>query len=111
MGVVSGIRRFDVFLIALDPTVGREIRKTRLCLVVSPDEMNKHLGTALVAPMTTRGQPYPTRIPCRFRGKEGSVALDQLRAVDRSRLMRRLGRVSASAQEEVLATLAELFAR
>lgn len=109
--MVSGIRRFDVFLIALDPTVGREIRKTRLCLVVSPDEMNKHLGTALVAPMTTRGQPYPTRIPCRFRGKEGSVALDQLRAVDRSRLMRRLGRVSASAQEEVLATLAELFAR
>ena len=111
MGVVSGIRRFDVFLIALDPTVGNEIRKTRPCLVVSPDEMNKHVGTILVAPMTTGGQPYPTRVACRFRGKAGSVVLDQLRAVDRSRLVRRLGRLGASAQEEVLAILTELFAR
>ncbi len=105
------VRRFDVFQITLDPTIGREIRKTRPCLVVSPDEMNRHLGTVIVAPMTTGDQPYPTRVPCRFRGKEGSVALDQLRAVDRSRLMRRLGRISASAQEEVLVTLGELFAK
>jgi len=73
--------------------------------------MNESLGTLLVAPMTTRGQPYPTRVPCRFQGKKGFVALDQLRAVDRSRLIRRLGRLSLSAQEEVLAILAELFAR
>lgn len=108
MGLV--VRRFDVFLIALDPTVGRVIRKTWPCLIVSPDEMNRHLGTVLVAPMTTRGQPYPTRVPCRFRGKGGFVALDQVRAVDRSRLIRRLGRLGAPAQDEVLAVLGELFA-
>lgn len=105
------IRRFDVFVIALDPTVGREIRKTRPCLVVSPDEMNRHLSTVIVAPMTTGGQPYPTRIRCRFGGKDGAIALDQIRAVDRSRLVRRLGRISSSSQEAVLATLGELFER
>lgn len=105
------VRRFDIFLIVLDPTVGREIRKTRPCLVVSPDEMNEYLGTVIVAPMTTRVRPYPTRVLCRFRRREGSIALDQLRAVDRSRLIRRLGRIGASAQEQVLATLGELFAR
>jgi mRNA interferase MazF len=109
MGVV--IRRFDVFLIALDPTIGREIRKTRPCLVVSPDEMNRHLATILVAPMTTGRQPYPTRVPRRFRGKEGRIALDQIRAVDRSRLVRRLGRITPPAQEAVLSTLGELFAK
>lgn len=109
MGVV--VRRFDVYLIALDPTIGREIRKTRPCLVVSPDEMNRHLGTILVAPMTTAGQLYPTRVPCRFRGKKGRIALDQIRAVDRSRLVRRLGRITPPAQEEVLSTLGELFAK
>jgi mRNA interferase MazF len=105
------IRRFDIFLVALDPTVGSEIRKTRPCLVVSPDEMNRHLGTILAAPMTTGGRAYPTRVPCRFRGKQGSIALDQIRAVDRNRLVRRLGRLGEAAQENVLATLAELFAR
>lgn len=109
MGVV--VRRFDVFLIALDPTIGREIRKTRPCLVLSPDEMNRHLATILVAALTTGGLPYPTRVPCRFRGKDGRVALDQIRAVDRSRLVRRLGRIAASAQEEVLSTLGDLFAK
>jgi mRNA interferase MazF len=104
-------RRFEVFLIALDPTIGREIRKTRPCLIVSPDEMNKHLATVLVAPMTTAGRPYPTRVSCRFRGKEGRIALDQIRAVDRSRLVRRLGRLAPGAQDAVLSTLAELFAR
>jgi mRNA interferase MazF len=109
MGVVA--RRFDVFLIALDPTVGREIRKTRPCLVVSPDEMNRHLSTILVAPMTTAGPLYPTRVPCRFRGKDGRIALDQIRAVDRSRLVKRLGRIHSAAQEAVLSTLGELFAK
>jgi mRNA interferase MazF len=103
--------QFDVFLISLDPTVGREIKKTRPCLVVSPDEMNRHIGTVLVAPMTTRTRAYPTRVACRFRGKTGEIALDQMRAVDRSRLVRRLGRINPAVREDVLAVLAEMFAR
>ncbi len=105
------VRRFEVFLVSLDPTVGREIRKNRPCLVISPDEMNKYLDTVLAAPMTTRGHPYPTRIPCRFRGKAGFIALDQIRAVDRSRLIRRLGRMGPAVQDQVIAILAEMFAR
>jgi len=108
MGMVA--RRFDVFLVNLDPTVGSEIKKTRPCLVVSPDEMNRHIATVIVAPMATRGRPYPTRVPCRFRGKEGQIVLDQLRTVDKGRLIRRLGRISAGTQEDVLSALAELFA-
>ena len=108
MGVV--VRRFDVYLVALDPTIGSEIKKARPCLVVSPDEMNAHIATVLVAPMTTRRRPYPTRIPCRFQGKSGEVVLDQLRTVDRARLVKRLGRISPSTQQEVLAALAEMFA-
>jgi mRNA interferase MazF len=105
------VRRFEVFLVSLDPTIGREIRKTRPCLVISPDEMNRYLDTVLAAPMTTRGRPYPTRIPCRFRGKAGFIALDQIRAVDRSRLIRRLGRMGPAVQDQVIAILAEMFAR
>lgn len=108
MGVV--VTRFDVFLVSLDPTTGSEIRKTRPCLVVSPDEMNAHIATVIVAPMTTRGRPYPTRIPCRFGGKSGQVVLDQIRTVDKARLTRRLGKVSEAVQGKVLAALAEMFA-
>lgn len=108
MGVV--VRRFDVYLVALDPTVGSEIKKTRPCLVVSPDEMNAHIATVIVAPMTTRRRPYPTRISCRFQGKSGEIVLDQLRTVDRARLIKRLGRISPTTQQEVLAALAEMFA-
>lgn len=104
------ISRFDVYVIALDPTRGREIRKTRPCLVVSPDEMNAALGTVIVAPMTTKGHPYPTRVPVTFRRKHGFVVLDQLRAVDRSRLASRLGRVDAATSADVLQVLGELFA-
>jgi len=104
------IRRFDVYLISLDPTVGSEIRRVRPCVVISPDEMNRHIRTVIVAPMTTKGQPYPTRIPCRFAGKEGQVALDQLRAVDRTRLVKRLGKLAVAAQQHALDTLAEMFA-
>ena len=103
-------RRFDIFLVSLDPTVGSEIRKTRPCLVVSPDEMNRHIATVIVAPMTTKGRHYPTRIPCQFQGKKGQVVLDQLRTVDRARLVRRLGRLSAATQTRVLAALGEMFA-
>jgi mRNA interferase MazF len=104
------VRRFDVYLVALDPTIGREIKKTRPCLVISPDEMNEHIKTIIVAPMTTKGRAYPTRIPCRFQGRSGQIVLDQIRTVDKARLVNRLGRVSASAQKEVLAALAEMFA-
>ncbi len=104
------VRRFDVFLVSLDPTVGSEIRKTRPCLVVSPDEMNRHIATVIVAPMTTQGRPYPTRVPCRFQGKDGQIVLDQLRTVDKARLAKRLGRIAPSTQQQVLTALAEMFA-
>ena len=104
------VKRFEVYRVSLDPTVGSEIRKTRPCLVISPDEMNRHIATIIVAPMTTQGRPYPTRVSCRFQGKDGQVVLDQLRTVDKTRLIRRLGQISTSAQKAVLAVLAEMFA-
>ncbi len=103
------VRRFDVYLVNLDPTVGSEIQKTRPCAVVSPDESNKHIATVIIAPMTTRGTTYPTRVLCEFQGKDGQVVLDQLRTVDKARLVRRLGRLRASEQKQVLAVLAEMF--
>jgi mRNA interferase MazF len=102
--------RFEVYLITLDPTVGSEIRKTRPCLVISPDEMNEHVSTVIVAPMTTKGRPYPTRIPVRFQGKAGQIVLDQIRTVDKARLVRRLGRIHPAKQKEVVAALTEMFA-
>ena len=107
MGVVT---RGEVHLISLDPTRGREVRKARPCLIVSPDEMNRHLGTVIVAPMTTRGQAYPSRVPCKFAGRNGQVVVDQIRAVDRARLVRRLGRVSSATLRLVLDVLQETFA-
>jgi mRNA interferase MazF len=107
MGVV---KRFDVYLVNLDPTVGREIRKTRPCVVVSPDEMNEYIRTVIVAPMTTKGRPYPTRVSCRFQRRAGQVVLDQLRTVDKARLVRKLGRLDGRTQPKVLAGLAEMFA-
>lgn len=104
------IRRFDVYLISLDPAIGSEIRKVRPCVVVSPDEMNRYLRTAIVAPMTTKTHPYPTRVACRFAGKHGQVALDQMRAVDRARLVKRLGKLQPATQQQILAALAEMFA-
>jgi len=104
------IHRFEVYLINLDPTVGSEIKKVRPCVVVSPDEMNRHIRTVIVAPMTTKGQPYATRVPCRFAGKRGQIALDQLRAVDRARLVKRKGTIQPVAQKMVLDTLAQMFA-
>jgi mRNA interferase MazF len=109
VGVV--VNRFDVLLISLDPTQGSEIRKTRPCLVVSPDEMNNHIQTVIVAPMTTRGRPYPSRVTCTFQGKRGQVVLDQIRTVDKTCLSRRLGTIPARVQDEVLAVLQAMFAR
>jgi mRNA interferase MazF len=107
MGVVN---RFEIYLVNLDPTIGSEIRKTRPCVVVSPDDMNAYLRTVIVAPMTTRGQPYPTRIACTFQGKRGQVALDQMRTVDRARLVKRLGKLSPPSSASVLNCLAAMFA-
>ncbi len=104
------IRRFDVYLVNLDPTVGTEIKKTRPCLVVSPDEMNLHLRTVIVAPMTTKGQTYPSRVPCRFKGKDGQVVLDQIRTVDRMRLVKKLSRLDPKTSTAVLDVLLEMFA-
>ncbi len=104
------IKRFDIYLINLDPTVGSEIRKTRPCLVISPDEMNLRVRTVIVAPMTTKGQSYPTRISCNFKGKAGQVVLDQIRTVDRRRLIKKLGRLDPKAAAQVLDVLQELFA-
>jgi len=102
--------RGDVFLVNLDPTVGREIRKTRPCVVVSPDELNAHLATFIIAPLTTGSHPYPFRIPCKVAGKAGHIVLDQLRTVDRRRLVRRVGRLSAAAMNSTLTVLQEMFA-
>jgi mRNA interferase MazF len=98
-----------VHLVRLDPTVGSEVRKTRPCLVVSPDELNDHLRTVIVAPMTTGGHAYPWRIPCRFQHRSGFVAVDQLRTVDGERLVKRLGQLSAATTTAVLDTLQEMF--
>jgi mRNA interferase MazF len=108
MGMV--IKRFNVYLVNLDPTIGSEIRKARPCLVISPDEMNRHITTVIVAPMTTKGRDYPTRVQCTFKGKDGQVVLDQIRTVDKSRLFQKLGRIGKQTQEEVLSILAEIFA-
>lgn len=104
------IKRFDVYLINLDPTIGREIRKTRPCVVISPDEMNRFIRTVIVAPMTTKGTAYPTRIACKFRGKQGQIVLDQIRTVDKVRLVTKLGRIDNQTQAQVLSLLNEMFA-
>jgi mRNA interferase MazF len=109
VGVV--VSRFDVFLVNLDPTVGSEIRKTRPCVVISPDEMNRFIRTVIIAPLTSRGRSYPTRVDCRFDKKDGQVVLDQIRTVDKARLIKKLGRLEETTQERVLGCLAELFAR
>ena len=103
------VNRFEVFLVSLDPTVGREIKKTRPCTIISPDEMNQHIGTVIIAPMTTKGRNYPTRVKCTFQGVEGQIVLDQIRTVDKSRLVKKLGRLSASASENVVRVLSEIF--
>jgi len=104
------VTRFEVYLVSLDPTVGSEIKKTRPCLVVSPDEMNRHIRTVIVAPLTTKGRQYPTRVACRFKGKAGHVVLDQIRTVDRERLVRKLGRLDSDTGARVLAVIGEMFA-
>ncbi len=104
------IKRFDVYLINLDPTVGSEIQKIRPCLIISPDEMNRHIKTVIVAPMTTAGKAYPTRVFCKFQGKKGQIVLDQIRTIDKSRLIKRAGAIDPQIQAEVISTLQSMFA-
>ena len=104
------VDRFSIHLIDLEPTVGAEIKKVRPGLVVSPNEMNHHIRTVIIAPMTTKGRQFSTRISCKFQGKEGRILLDQIRAVDRSRLSASLGILDKDTQNEVLSTLRKMFA-
>ncbi|MDZ7755031.1 type II toxin-antitoxin system PemK/MazF family toxin [Rhodohalobacter sp.] len=104
------VQRFEVHLISLDPTKGSEIRKTRPCLIISPNEMNKHIRTVIIAPMTSTIKNYPTRVTTTFQGKKGQIVLDQIRTVDKSRLIKNIGSISKTAEEKTLSVLQEIFA-
>ncbi|MDB9456625.1 type II toxin-antitoxin system PemK/MazF family toxin [Dolichospermum circinale] len=104
------VNRFDVFLVNLDHTIGSEIKKTRPCLIISPNEINHYISTVIVAPMTTKGQPYPTRVTCQFQGKEGQIVLEKIRTIDKIRLVKLLGQITTEEQKAVLDILAEIFA-
>jgi mRNA interferase MazF len=106
----NGSSPFRRLLVNLDPTVGREIQKIRPCVVISPNEMNHYIGTVIIAPMTTQGKKYPTRVPCQFQGKAGQIVLDQIRTIDKGRLGKKLGQISDTEQSLVLETLAQMFA-
>jgi len=109
--VIPFPRLDEVWLVSLDPTRGSEIRKTRPCVVVSPDEANRHLRTVIIAPLTSSERPYPTRVPMTFQGRKGQVAVDQLRAVDRERMTRKLGKISPMTAQAISTLLIEMFAR
>jgi mRNA interferase MazF len=102
-------RQYDIVLINLDPTTGHEIKKIRPCLVISPDEMNRNIETVIIAPMTTKGHPYPTRVAVRFKGKDGWIILDQLRTVDKKRLIKRLGRLGQDTVRDVKLVIQEML--
>jgi mRNA interferase MazF len=104
------VKRFDVYLINIDPTVSAEAKKTRPCVVLSPDEENRFVATVIVAPITSKGHRYPTRVPCQLDGKNVQVILDQIRTVDKARLVQKMGRLGRPIQKAIMATLAELFA-
>lgn len=103
------MQRFDVFLVNLDPAIGKEIKKTRPALIISPDEMNLNISTIIIAPMTTKGRSYPTRVSCRFQGKDGQIVLDQIRTVDKVRLVKKLGHIDKNTGKKVISVLQEMF--
>ena len=107
MGVV--VNRFEIYIVSLDPVRGSEIKKTRPCVVISPDEMNHNINTVIIAPMTSSSRKYPTRVPVEFHGKKGQIVLDQIRTVDKTRLVKRIGRLKKSTYEKVVSTLQEMF--
>jgi len=104
------VKRFDVYLVNLDPTVGSEIQKTRPCLVISPDEMNRNTRTVIIAPMTSAEKEYPTRVSCTFQKKKGQIVLDQLRTIDKIRLIKKLGAIDSKDQLNAISILQRLFA-
>ena len=103
--------RFDVYLVNLDPTIGSEIKKTRPCVIISPNEMNRNISTVIVAPLTSKSRSYPTRIDCKVEGKQGQIVLDQIRTVDKIRLAKKIDKISSAVQKKVLAILNEMFAK
>ena len=103
------VNQYEVFLIDLDPTRGHEMRKTRPCLVVSPNEINRAIGTVIIAPMTTKSRDYPTRVRLRFQGKQGWVVLDQVRTIDKTRLVKKLGKITDGEIEQVKEILREML--
>ncbi len=103
------VQRFDVFLVSLDPTVGSEIKKTRPCVIISPDEMNRYIRTVIIAPMTSKGNDYPSRVTLTFQNKKGQVVLDQIRTVDKTRLVKKLGSLTESTAKTVSTRLLEMF--
>ena len=105
------VKRFTIALIRLDPTLGSEIKKTRPCLIISPDEMNDHLNTFIVAPMTTTTRAYPSRVSCTFKGTSGQIVLDQIRTIDRKRIVKLLGMIDRKAQDKTLQALSAIFSR
>ncbi len=107
MGVV--VNRFETYIVSLDPARGSEIKKTRPCVVISPDEMNHNINTVIIAPMTSSIKKYPTRVPVEFQGKKGQIVLDQIRTVDKTRLIKKIGRLKKSTYEKVASTLQEMF--
>ena len=109
MGLVVEYSRFDVFLVNLDPTIGSEIKKTRPCVIISPDEMNRNISTIIVAPLTSRLRNYPTRVPCKVNDKQGQIVLDQIRTVDKSRLIKKIDFLNKRVQRKVIETLNEMF--
>jgi mRNA interferase MazF len=104
------VKRFEIYLVNLDPTVGVEIQKRRPCLIVSPDELNQNVKTAIIAPMTTKSRNFPTRVACKFEGKKGFIVLDQIRTVDQIRLLKKLGEIDDETRVKVIEKLQELFA-
>ena len=103
------VSQYDIFLVSLDPTIGHEIRKSRPCTIISPDEMNRQIATLIIAPMTTQSHPYPTRVPVTFQSRSGWVVLDQIRAVDRRRLIKRLGKLERRTIREIKSVIQEML--
>lgn len=103
------VKQYDVFLISLDPTVGHEIKKIRPCVIISPDEMNKHISTIIIAPMTSQSHSYPTRLQITFTGKKGWIVLDQIRTVDKKNLIKKLGKLHQQAINEIKTIIKEML--
>ena len=101
--------RFEIYYVNLDPTIGNEIKKTRPCVIISPDEMNHHISTVIIAPLTSKLRNYPTRVPCKVEGKQGQIVLDQIRTVDKVRLLKKINTLNKISQSKVLSVLKEMF--